>query len=191
MNTKALSCPNCGAALEVEDGLDTFFCKYCGYKIILEGQSDAAYRAKTKIKSMEHDERMADKKYEHERYKIEEKKKAERFDTKITMVIIGALVLFLVIYFVSAKIESDKQERELQKLVEEIEEYIEDGDFDKAYVKAQSIKHTAAWSSEIEDKWDETRKEVINQIIEAEKEETGKSNHKPEKDGFFDGWFDW
>ena len=50
----------------MEDGLDIFFCKYCGYKIIIEGQSDAAYRAKTRIKEMEHDERMVDKKYAHE-----------------------------------------------------------------------------------------------------------------------------
>lgn len=31
MELKSLFCPNCGASLEVEDGLDTFFCKYCGY----------------------------------------------------------------------------------------------------------------------------------------------------------------
>lgn len=36
MELKTLSCPNCGANLEIEDGIDTFFCKYCGYKIILE-----------------------------------------------------------------------------------------------------------------------------------------------------------
>lgn len=42
-------CPNCGATLEVEDSIDTFFCKYCGTKIILHGQSDAAIRAKENI----------------------------------------------------------------------------------------------------------------------------------------------
>ena len=57
---KILKCPNCNAALEIENGLDTFYCKYCGYKILLNGQSKAAYRAKTRIKEMEHDERMAD-----------------------------------------------------------------------------------------------------------------------------------
>jgi len=29
MELKSLSCPNCTARLEVEDGLDIFFCKYC------------------------------------------------------------------------------------------------------------------------------------------------------------------
>lgn len=140
---------------------------------------------------MEHDERMVDKKYEHERYKIESKNKFEFTKTKLYVLIGVAVVLFYVILFAGAKISSNKQERELEELVEEIQEDIEDGDFDKAYIKAQSIKYTADWSSEIEDKWDEIRKEVINQIIEAEKEETGESNHKPEKAGFFDGWFDW
>lgn len=27
---KILKCPNCNAALEIENGLDTFYCKYCG-----------------------------------------------------------------------------------------------------------------------------------------------------------------
>ena len=57
MKLSSLSCPNCGASVEIEDGIDTFFCKYCGYKIILEGQSDAAYRAKTKVKRMDKMER--------------------------------------------------------------------------------------------------------------------------------------
>ena len=28
------TCPRCGANLWIEDGIDTFFCQYCGYKIL-------------------------------------------------------------------------------------------------------------------------------------------------------------
>ena len=194
MNTYALKCPNCNGDLTVEDGLDTFYCKYCGYKIMLEGQSDAAYRAKTRIKGMEHDERMADKKYAHEKYKIDEENKKERSKTKTGILIaiacvIGYLVIF-VGYFGSAERKSEQIEEELEVLVEEIMEDIENEDFDEAYIKAQSIKHTSPWSDEVEEKWENTRKEVIDQIIEAEKKATGSSSHEPEKDGFFDGWFD-
>lgn len=42
-----MKCPNCSADLEVENGLDSFYCKYCGTKILLSGQSSAAYAAKT------------------------------------------------------------------------------------------------------------------------------------------------
>lgn len=190
MNTYALKCPNCNGDLTVEDGLDTFFCKYCGYKIVLEGQSDAAYRAKTRIKGMEHDERMADKKYAHEKYKIEQKTKSEFSKVKLGILIGVACVLGFVLIFAFAYGGSVKQEKELEELVEEIQEDIEDEDFDSAYIKAQSIKYTADWSSDIEEKWENTRKEVIDQIIEAEIEATGSSSHKPEKEGFFDGWFD-
>lgn len=161
-----------------------------GYKIMLEGQSDVAYRAKTRIKGMEHDERMADKKYAHERYKIEQSAKQEHSKTKMGILvavacIIGYLVIF-VGYFGSAEKKSIQQEEQLQALVEEVMMDIENEDFDTAYIKAQSIKYTADWSSEIEDKWDNIRKEVIDQIIKEEKEATGSSLHKPEKDGWFD-----
>lgn len=32
---KSVTCPNCGAALTVEEGLDSFFCMHCGQKIDL------------------------------------------------------------------------------------------------------------------------------------------------------------
>ena len=71
MKKRSLICPKWGATLEIEDGLDIFYCKYCGNRIVLEGQSKAAYRAKTKVKQMEHDERMVDKKHNQERYIIQ------------------------------------------------------------------------------------------------------------------------
>lgn len=194
MKKYILKCPNCDGELTVEDGLDTFFCKYCGYKIMLEGQSDAAYRAKTRIKGMEHDERMADKKYAHERYKIEQSEKKEHSKTKMTILIAAVCIIGYIVIFVgcfgSAEKKSIQQEKELQALVKEIMVDIENKDFDTAYIKAQSIKHTDPWNDEVEEKWENTRKEVINQIIEAEKEATGSSAHKPEKDGWFDGLFD-
>ena len=57
MELKSLNCPRCGAVVETEDGLDTFFCKYCGNKIVLSGQSDAAYQAKSKLLEYQNDEK--------------------------------------------------------------------------------------------------------------------------------------
>lgn len=75
MKINTLTCPNCNGNLEIEDGLDTFYCKYCGSKIILSELSDAAYDAKVKIKNMEHKEKLKEKELEHERYKLESTKK--------------------------------------------------------------------------------------------------------------------
>lgn len=35
MELKSLFCPNCGASLEVEDGIDTFFANIVGIKFCL------------------------------------------------------------------------------------------------------------------------------------------------------------
>ena len=68
MKLISLQCPHCNATIEVQDGLDTFYCNYCGNKIMLDGMSDAAYQAKVQIKGMEHEERMQAMEYaEHEK----------------------------------------------------------------------------------------------------------------------------
>ena len=186
MKLQSLKCPNCDAALEIEDGIDTFFCEYCGYKIVLAGMSDASYNAKVQVKAMEHQEKMQDKKYEQERYKLNKKEhkkdKEARRKTVIGVGIALAIVLFFVWVFGTEKQESIKEEEQLQEIVEEVMVDIENGDFDEAYIKANTIHYTSGWSNDIEDKWDETRKALLKKIKEAEKEENGGS-------GFFD-WFD-
>lgn len=82
MKIVQLKCPNCGASLEAEDGLETFFCKYCGQKIILSEQSNAAIGAKMLNNFLEHREKMHQMKAEEERIRraeeLAERKRAER-----------------------------------------------------------------------------------------------------------------
>ena len=49
---------------------------------MIEGQTDATINAKVHFKNMEHQEKMQDKKYSHERYKIEQKNKRLKSETK-------------------------------------------------------------------------------------------------------------
>lgn len=105
MELKSLYCPNCGAAVKPVDGLDTFYCQYCGYQIHLDGMSDEAYKARTKVKQMEHEERMRDKKNAYGRFEkgYEErmldkkiaheqfKKKMEADDDKRTNILIAII----------------------------------------------------------------------------------------------------
>ena len=189
MKLQSLKCPNCDAALEVEGGIDTFFCKYCGYKIVLTGMSDASYNAKVQMKAMEHQERMQDKKYEQERYKIDKKEQSKKNEAKKGAIVTGLIVLACVLYFISMgnyfdneEQKSLAQEAELQEIVDEVLVDIENGDFEEAYAKANTIHYTENWSDEIEEKWDDTREALIEQIKKAEKEANGGG-------GFFD-WFD-
>lgn len=81
-----------------------------------------------------------------------------------------ACVIGLFVSFNGAKEASDRQEQELQAIVDEIMQDIEDGNFNEAYIKAEKIRYTENWSNEIKDKWDVTRKEIIKQIKIAERE---------------------
>lgn len=93
-----LKCPNCNAMLEVEDTLDTCYCKYCGTKILISGQSDTVIKAKTELK-------MADKKLEleKERHRQEMEKEAvanKRANEAIIglaiIVVVGLVLLFII-----------------------------------------------------------------------------------------------
>ena len=187
MKANALKCPNCSAPLEIEDGLDIFYCKYCGYKIMIEGQTDATINAKVHLKNMEHQEKMQDKKYSHERYKIEQKDKRLKSETKRNIVLSIAIPLVACLLFVgilcSVKLGSDNEEKKLQETVNEIMIDIKNEDYEDAYVKANSLHYTSGWSDDIEKKWDDTRKAIIEQIEKAEK----KSNND-DGGGFWD-WF--
>ena len=193
MELKSLFCPNCGASLEVEDGLYTFFCKYCGYKILLQGQSKAAYDAKVRVKHMEHKERLQDKRDAQERYRMEFKQKDERRTLAIVFGILGAIIAMCLIISAVGNAGAKKQDRELQAIVDQIMIDIENEDFAAAYVKANSLYWDDSWTSEGEDKWDATRKEIIKQIEEAEKKATGSitnsSNEDEDDGGSFWDWF--
>ena len=191
MELKSLFCPNCGASLEVEDGLDTFFCKYCGYKILLQGQSKAAYDAKVRVKHMEHKERLQEKRDAQERYRMEFKQKDERRTLAIVFGIFGAIIAMCLIISAVGNAGAKKQERELQAIVDQIMIDIENEDFAAAYVKANSLYWDDSWTSEGEDKWDATRKEIIKQIEEAENATGSTTNSSDEDEDDDGGFWDW
>ncbi|MDD6310743.1 MAG: hypothetical protein PUB09_02260 [Firmicutes bacterium] len=76
---------------------------------------------------------------------------------------------------------SAEQERKLQLLVDEVMEDVNNKDFDDAYIKAQQIDYTYDWDDQVDEKWDRTRKHVINYIVPAEEKEYGKAIHSREK----------
>ena len=97
MNVVSLKCPNCGGELEIEDGLDTFYCKYCGHKIVLDGQSEYVIKAKVDVERMKHEERM---------YQMQEATKEKETKQLLKMLIGVALfwVFLIVIIFATGLI---------------------------------------------------------------------------------------
>ncbi len=188
MDLKALTCPKCGANLDVEDGIDMFYCKYCGTKIILDGQSEAAYVAKVRVKHMEHKERLQDKRNAQERYRMEFKQKDEKRTWLIYCVFMIAILAIVSIVMLLGNTGAKRQERELQSIVNQIMIDIENHDFSSAYVKANMLYWDDSWTSEGEDKWDATRKEIIKQIKAAEKKAGKTAESSSVEDG---GFWDW
>lgn len=172
MKLKTLSCPNCHANLEVEDGLDTFFCKYCGHKILLQGQGLAAYAAKVQVKKMEHKERLQRQRNDQERYRTETEQKNRRRSLAIGLSILGVCFAVLFISMAAGEAGVRKQEQELQAVVDQIMIDIENENFVSAYVKANSLYWNCSYTKEGKTKWDAIRKETINQIEKAEKKAT-------------------
>ena len=104
MEMKSLYCPHCGATLIVDDGLDTFYCQYCGARIQIQGQSDAAYEARVKVKGMAHEENMEDKKNEQEIKLKELEAEEDKRTNKLAIIALASAFAFMVIMFVLLKI---------------------------------------------------------------------------------------
>lgn len=182
MKLKVLRCPSCGASLKIEEELDTFFCKYCGCQIVLEGQSKDAYKAKVRIKEMEHKEKIQDKNNEQEKFRMEFKQKNERHTAIAGLCVWVGIMALLIIGMMAGEAGAKKQDRELQATVDQIMVDIKNEDFSDAYIKANTLYWNDSWSSEGKEKWNATRKEVIRQIKEAEKKAKGSSNHVENND---------
>lgn len=101
MKLYRLKCPHCGGNLEIEEDLETFFCKYCGAKIIM----DRISKSQMRVREMEHDETLSEHQMQIEIEKFKAKRTEEKMEA-ITMiglyivVTILALGLFALVIFV-------------------------------------------------------------------------------------------
>ncbi len=181
MKAYQLSCPACGATIEIDKDRESCFCSYCGSKILIDDNIQRievtkeikyheTYTDEAKIRKIESEERMQEQKYKDKK----EERKSKKWSTIGTLIIIfaclvGPLVL-INFYSESHKKASDQQEQELQAIVDEVMQDIKNGNFEEAYIKAEKIRYTENWSSKIEEKWEATRNEIIKQIEKAEQE---------------------
>ena len=156
-----LSCPQCGASLEVDNGLDTFFCMYCGARVILNDQSDEIIKAKARIVEQENELEFKRHKLKHD---AEEKERAFQrrlirqekygnYKVKKEVVrhfglasLIKAMAIFMIValvfYFVvdaAEKIPQMRQDKKNEQLENEIVMLIEDGQYDEAIDKVSNI----------------------------------------------------
>lgn len=187
-NARRLNCPSCGATFFVEDGMDSYYCAYCGEKIFINNPHGSG----EKIKHIFYHKTIIDE-AKIKKIEVEERaqtiavldKLSEKVSSGVSVVAVALLSVILICmffaFFASEKAKSDRQERELQTIVDTVMQDIEDGNYEDAYIKAESIRYTAGWSDDIEKKWDAIREETINQVEKAEKQATGDTK---------DAWWD-
>ena len=112
MKTIKLICPYCGAPLSIENGLDSFYCQYCGGKILLTGQDESTINAKVQLKKFEHQERLQQNQYafqervqkSNQAYKL--KKREDRssvIKNVIEAILIIVFAVFLIIFALITK----------------------------------------------------------------------------------------
>lgn len=177
-----LNCPNCNAALEAEDNLDMFYCKYCGAKIVLSGMSKEAYKSRVRMKQMEHDERMKDKDHEQERYRYEyvaNENQRERKNKLLTATlpvmfpVIMMLIIFSVLGIIALQITLEQRhaDSKIAKTEMELDTLIQDGDYENALFKANQLRYDSGISSDREKQWDEKRENYIELINKYMKED--------------------
>ena len=98
----SVKCPECGAALAIEEGRKQIFCSYCGSKVMIENENEHIYRNidEAKIRQAETDRQVQLKKME-----IIERKRAAAEKAKKTrlqlMVLLGiAAIVFICLGYV-------------------------------------------------------------------------------------------
>lgn len=182
-------CPKCGANLEIEDGLLTFYCKYCGQKVILEGQGKNVLKSKVRMKEIESRERLKESEFAHrermknielsqERYSIEAKhrERKQSFRTGIIKAVgaVGLFCLALAICFYPfhrQQLEHRNKIEKLEQIEQEIISDIESDNLGDAYVKTNQLYLDDSWSSNETSAWDEKRFYYQQLIEEIKREE--------------------
>ena len=175
MELFTLECPKCNASLEIEDGLDTFYCKYCGTKLLVDGMNSDSLNARLRLKELEHEEKIREADYGHERFKLMHHANEERNKFKFLLIILGACLLLLLLYVGGATIMHRLTVSGLERLESEIQADITTGDYDSALLKTNDMVLSDNYSHDEKRAWDKKRKMYVD-LIKQKQQEANASN---------------
>lgn len=101
MKLYSLQCPNCSSRLEIEDDIDTFYCKYCGTKLVLQGRDTNALNTKVKFRQIDANKEIELQKIEYKKWKKEQDDKQSLIGMIVAIGFpIIIVVLFLLVEFI-------------------------------------------------------------------------------------------
>ena len=97
----SVKCPECGAALDIEEGRKQIFCSYCGSKVMIENENEHIYRNidEARIRQAETDRQVQLKKMEIIERKRAAAEKAKKTRLQLTVILVIVTLIFLGVGF--------------------------------------------------------------------------------------------
>ncbi len=170
MKLISLKCPECSASLEIKEGIDTFFCTYCGTKIQIDEMSKEAYKAGVKLKEFEHEEKMLEKNLEHEKYILNSNEEKEKRESKTGIrIALGSVILFILMYGMLYYFFVGGPKAEMKKIEKQLVTAISSNDYDMALILANQLYYTGD-SRDDKAAWNAKRENYISIIMDKQRE---------------------
>lgn len=105
--------------------------------------------------------------YDQATGKVREAKKKGSFKKIVPFIGLAAMLVLCISFFASKGISHNMKEAKFEKTVQEIQTDIQNGDYDSALIKANTLHMDDNWSDESEEHWDQQREALIQMIEEA------------------------
>ena len=101
MKTIPLTCPKCGANLDVDEKLTQCFCQYCGTKILIDkGERVFVYRDEAKVVEAETESKVRLQELEWEKRKLEKEEQTEKETERKRKLLIKICIPLTTVYII-------------------------------------------------------------------------------------------
>lgn len=94
MEVLKMHCPSCGASVDVQNGIDTFYCSHCGTKLLVSGQDKDTLNAKVTLRIAE---KKLDLEYEDKERQRQYEFEKEKYGNKTLLVSTLIMLVFLLL----------------------------------------------------------------------------------------------
>ena len=169
MEMFTLKCPHCHADLTVDNGVDSFKCKYCGANILLEGLTGDVLNARVRVEELEHEKYKLQHKSIEKQKEFDRRLKEETRENKMTFLWIGLVIVIFAAIFIgisnSEKAAEESRQKEISNLIQlqtEVNNLIDAGRLDEAEAKAEQLRYAGGYTEG--EKWDNVRKQLLEDI---------------------------
>ncbi|MCQ2425801.1 MAG: hypothetical protein MJ070_06615 [Lachnospiraceae bacterium] len=108
----SVKCPECGSALDVEEGKKQIFCSFCGTKVMIQNENEYVYRKidEAEIKAKEAEMKATEAKYLYKLKQLELEEKSRETKKMLLFVLIGICVVLAAVGIIGICIGNDNLE---------------------------------------------------------------------------------